>query len=309
MILGYVDSILTGSSPYNAELRTFGQAFMGAVAVRSSNNKNKQMNWFHAFALTTIVAFGGGWFAFLWMGKPTSLITNGDVTLTLTAASFVIATYTPYDIGLKVGTSLPIKIVMNSWAQLFRSLGMIFFINTCAAEVGPSKYYPTPILGPVVYGTLLGNMGSFFLKGFHGHLENGIPWPFQNGIVMGLFYNIYTHDVNGMMGKTLRSIVQSTGIQGDMDDKHFATLVVSIFMQITGILMLFYGPKYNIFFLPSRIFNTLLVKTTSTSSIDKAMAKADDSSGTNTLNASQTMEVKNSSKNGKKKRKKKKKVA
>ena len=180
-MIDLIIAFLSGSSPYHAELRTFGQAFMGALAVRSNANKNKDMNWFHAFALTTIAAFGGGWFGFIWMGKPTSLITGGDVTLTITAIVFVMLTYTPMDIGYKIGNMLPVKIMMNSLAQLFRGLGMIGFINAASAEVAPSKYYPTAVLGPVVYGTLLGNMGAFFLKGFHGHLEKDIPWAFQNG--------------------------------------------------------------------------------------------------------------------------------
>merc|ERR1719464_989086 len=141
------------------------------------------------------------------------------------------------DVGYKFGTFLPVKIVMNCWAQLFRALGMIAFINSSVSEIGPSKYYPTPILGPVVYGTLLGNMGSFFLKGFHQHLEKEIPWPFQNGLAMGFFYHVYTNDREGFMGKTLRSAVKTIGIQGEMDDKYFATLVVTTFMQISGILM------------------------------------------------------------------------
>jgi uncharacterized membrane protein YeiH len=179
-----VDSLvafLSGSLPYHAELRTFGQAFMGALAVRSNANKNKDMDWFHAFALTTVAAFGGGLFGFIWMGKPTSLITNGDVTLTLTIIAFVLLTYTPMDIGYKIGKMLPVKILMNSLAQLFRGHGMIGFINAASAEIAPSKYYPTAVLGPVVYCTLLVNMGAFFFKGFHGHLEKGIPWPCQNG--------------------------------------------------------------------------------------------------------------------------------
>eukprot|EP00536_Pseudo-nitzschia_multiseries_P000349 jgi/Psemu1/282266/fgenesh1_pg.5_\ len=267
-----MDSIiafLSGSSPYHAELRTFGQAFMGALAVRSGANRNKDMNWFHAFALSTIAAFGGGWFGFVWMGKPTSLITNGDVTLTLTAIAFALLTYTPMDIGYRFGTMLPVKILFNSWAQLFRGLGMIGFINACAAEVSASKYYPTPILGPVVYGTLLGNMGAFFLKGFHKHLEKDIPWAFQNGLVVGLFYHLYTHDREGSMGIALRSIVQSTGIQGTMDDKLFATVVVTSFMQLSGMLMLpeFFGPSYNLLLLPKRILtNTTTAKSAETQS-------------------------------------------
>jgi hypothetical protein len=263
-MIDLIVAFLSGSSPYHAELRTFGQAFMGALTVRSGANKNKDMNWFHAFALTTISAFGGGWFGFIWMGKPTSLITNGDVTLTLTAIAFVLLTYTPMNIGYMFGRMLPVKILLNSWAQLFRGLGMIGFINACAAEVAPSKYYPTAVLGPVVYGTLLGNMGAFFLKGFHNHLEKDIPWAFQNGLVVGFFYHIYTHDKEGSIGISLRSAIQSTGIQGTLDDKLFATIVVTGFMQLSGMLMLpeFYGPSFNLLLLPKIIFTSL----TSTSS-------------------------------------------
>jgi len=259
-MLDLIVAFLSGSLPYHAELRTFGQAYMGALTVRSGANKTKDMNWFHAFALTTICAFGGGWFGFIWMGKPTSLITNGDVTLTLTAIAFVLLTYTPMDIGYKFGRLFPVKILLNSWAQLFRGLGMIGFINACAVEVASSKYYPTPILGPVVYGALLGNMGAFFLKGFHNHLEKDIPWAFQNGLVVGFFYHIYAHDKEGSIGITLRSAIQSTGIQGTLDDMLFATIVVTGFMQLSGLLMLpeIYGPSYNLLQLPKRILTNLL---------------------------------------------------
>jgi len=302
-----MDSIidfLSGASPYHAELRIFGQAFMGALSVRGGANKNKDMNWFHAYALSTIAAFGGGWFGFILMGKPTSLITGGDVTLTLTAIAFVILTYTPMDIGYRFGTMLPVKILLNSWAQLFKGLGMIGFINACAAEVAPSKYYPTAILGPVVYGTLLGNMGAFFTKGFNKHLENEVPWAFQNGLVVGLFYHLYTHDIEGSMGIALRSAVKSTGIQGTMDDKLFATLVVTSLMQLSGMLMLpeFYGPSYNLLLLPKRILTNLLMGGTSQSggtgsgSVDKKSIAVDEAQPQNGKHA------------GKKKKRRKKKT-
>jgi hypothetical protein len=174
-------NILTGASPFHAELRTFGQAFQGAMTVRNGPNQTKSMNWFYAYCCTLLAAFAGGLFGFMWMGKPTSLITGGDVTLTLTAIAFVLATYTPMDLGYKFGNNLAVKIVTTVWAQLFKVMGMIAFINTATAEVSASRYYPTPILGPVLYGTLLGNMGGFFSKGFDGHLEKGAPFPIQNG--------------------------------------------------------------------------------------------------------------------------------
>lgn len=259
-MLDLIIPFLSGTSPYHAELRIFGQAFMGAMAVRGGANKNKELHWFHAYALTIVTAFGGGMFAFLWMGKPTSLITGGDVTLTLTAIAFSFVTYFPLNMGYSIGKTLPVKIVMNSWSQLFKGLGMIGFINAAAAEVSASKYYPTPVLGPILYGALLGNMGAFFAKGFKTHLEKGMPWPFQNALSAGFFYHMYTHDKEGIIGQTLRSVVQSTGIQGSMEDKLFATIVATGFMQIAGMLMLpeFFGPTFNLLLLPQQLLSSLI---------------------------------------------------
>ena len=79
------------------------------------------------------------------------------------------------------------------------------------------------------------------------------------GLVVGFFYHIYTHDKEGSIGIALRSAIQSTGIQGKLDDKLFATIVVTGFMQLSGMLMLpeFYGPSFNLLLLPKRIFTSL----------------------------------------------------
>jgi hypothetical protein len=84
---------------------------------------------------------------------------------------------------------------------------------------------------------------------------------------MGFFYHVYTHDIEGSMGIALRSCVQSTGIQGTMDDKLFAILVVTSFMQVSGVLMLpeFFGPTYNLLLLPKRMLFDNLITTRKTS--------------------------------------------
>ncbi len=71
---------------------------------------------------------------------------------------------------------------------------------------------------------------------------------------------MYTHDKEGFIGKTLRSIVQSTGIQGSMEDKLFATIVATGFMQIAGMLMLpeFFGPTFNLLLLPQQLLSSLI---------------------------------------------------
>ena len=181
LLLSGVQTYLMGQTPYSKEMQALAMSIQGALAVRRGPNKDKKMNKFHAFALTTVIGFGGGWFGFLWMGKPTPMITNGDVNVIACVIAYILVNHTPFDIGFKIVTLLPVKLVITSLGQLFRSLGMMRFITTAFNEVSPSPYYPIPVIGPVLYGTLLGNWGGFFLKGFNGHLQNGIPWPFQNG--------------------------------------------------------------------------------------------------------------------------------
>lgn len=239
-------SVLTGSSPYNAEIRSFFMAFQGAMNVRSGANKSGQMNWWHALCVTAVTAFGGGLLNPIWLGKPAALIAGGDVAIPIVIIAFVLANYTP------IGSYFPVKLVTTVWAQLFRSLGTMAFITAAYNDdlVPPSKYYPIPVLGPVLYGALLGNMGAFFLKGFHGHLEKGMPFPFQNGFVCGLFYHLYANDHEGPLGEMIRT--QFAFGQGSMDDNTFATLVVSAFMVVTGLLQLpeFLGPSFNPFLAP-----------------------------------------------------------
>lgn len=85
---------------------------------------------------------------------------------------------------------------------------------------------------------------------------------YPSGLVIGLFYHLYTHDQEGSIGITLRSIVQATGIQGSMEDKLFATIVVTSFMEVTGMLMLpeFYGPSFNLLLLPKQVLADAFVK-------------------------------------------------
>ena len=79
-------------------------------------------------------------------------------------------------------------------------------------------------------------------------------------MVVGLFYHLYTHDKEGSIGISLRSAIQSTGIQGTLEDKLFATIVVTGFMQLSGLLMLpeLYGPSFNLLLLPKRILTNLV---------------------------------------------------
>ncbi len=80
------------------------------------------------------------------------------------------------------------------------------------------------------------------------------------GIFCGTFYHFYVHDTTGIVGTTLRyylqplasSLLEQLGLTDKSnlnDDELFATIVVSLFMQIVAILQLpiMYGPTFNPF--------------------------------------------------------------
>jgi len=108
---------------------------------------------------------------------------SNDLNMASVIIAFVLVNYTPFDIGFMILNTLPASIATVSFAQLFRSLGIAKFVMVCyeTFKDSPSAYYPIPVFGPIMYATLLGNMGSFLLKGFEGHVKDGMPWAFQNG--------------------------------------------------------------------------------------------------------------------------------
>jgi len=66
----FIFRFLTGDFPLALELQCFWMAVQGAMNVRKGPNDTNKLNWFHAFCLSTIGGYGGGWMGFLWMGKP-----------------------------------------------------------------------------------------------------------------------------------------------------------------------------------------------------------------------------------------------
>ena len=173
---------LTGDFPYCPEAIAFWMAIQGAMAVRKGPNKDGKLHWFHAFVLSSLAAFAGGTFNFIWMGQPSGILSN-DVFMACSITAFVLVNYTPVDIGFKILNTFPFAIITVSFAQLFRSLGTIKFLTACYNHFkdSPSAYYPIPVFGPILYGILLGNMGPLVLKGLEAHVGNGVPWAVQNG--------------------------------------------------------------------------------------------------------------------------------
>ena len=146
---------LVGASAFSAENQSFWMAVQGAMAVRKGPNKDKKMNWFYAFVQSILVGYSGGLFGFLWLGKPSAMLSN-DLNMAACILAFLLVNYTPFDVGFRILDSLPFSIVSVSFAQLFRATGLIRFVRASFDEFkgNPSKYYPIPVFGPILYGTV-----------------------------------------------------------------------------------------------------------------------------------------------------------
>jgi hypothetical protein len=154
MSFNYVIDFLVGKLPYTMELTILGHAVWGAMAVKSGPNKLGELQWFHAFVLSVLTGFSGGLFNFLWMGIPTSMISN-DVVGASCVLAFAAVNYIPF--AYEVMGFLPIQVAITMYATLFRSLGLCGFTSTAFAAFkdSPSKYYGIPVFGPIWYGIML----------------------------------------------------------------------------------------------------------------------------------------------------------
>ena len=239
---------LIAKFPFSGEFQSFFMALQGVMKVRDGPNKSGKMNWFHAFLQGVVLSYGGGLFTPLWMGRPTPMLSN-DLCMASCIIAYVLVNCLPFKIGYKMSSLFPMRLVTTMGAQLFRTIGMLNFVKIAyeAFKDSPSTYYPIPVFGPIVYGTILGNMGSFFTLGFEGHLKGGIPLPFQNGLFLTTIYHFIVHDIEGPIGAALRSVVQP--ISMGLGPQEFAALFVSVFMQSWAIMQMpeFFGPSFNPF--------------------------------------------------------------
>jgi hypothetical protein len=284
----YLVQFLTGNFHLSGELQSFWMAVQGCMMVRAARNPTKkELTWFHAFCLSVLAGYAGGWFGFVLMAKPTSMFYN-DLNMASCIVAFLVVNCTPFDVGYRLCQTLPFSLLTVSFAQLFRSTAIPKFVQVCYHEFATkgTPYYPSvPVFGPIMYATLLGNMGGFITKGIEGHVESGMPWAIQNGLFTASFYHFFVNDKTGAVGLHLRRLLSPLLVllkfdpASEADHATFAACAVSLFMQVVGILQMprFFGPAFSPF--TSSPFSVLLgtrkaTPTTPTSATAKAIAAA-----------------------------------
>ena len=173
--------LLLATFPYSTEVLCLAMSIQGSMAVRRSIIKNKtHMHWFHAFIRSTLTAYAGATFTNVFMGRPTAMLSN-DIFFGACLLGYGLVNCTPFNIGYLVCNSTVGEAVVTIFSQLFRVGGIVGFSDAAFGMLkdNPSPYYDIPIFGPILFPSMLGNMGGFFFNGVDGYLQKGMPWLFQ----------------------------------------------------------------------------------------------------------------------------------
>jgi len=138
--------------------------------------------------------------------------------------------------------------------------GIIQFVKIAheSFKDNPTPYYPTPMLGPILLATLLGNMRGFVQEGLHGYIKNGMPYKFQNGLFCATFYHVVVND-SGFIGEYFRMVINLfPSMKLGLNNEKFAAVFVSFFMHVVGVLQMpdFLGPNFS----PFQKFGSLFSK-------------------------------------------------
>jgi hypothetical protein len=175
-------------------------------AVAAYNAIGNKLYWFHSLVFSVITTFGGGFIAPMLMGKPAQALNNDVIIFCCIASWFVVH----YCRGHEWLQYLPIKMFWMCFLGIFRSNAVTNIVATANSIFAKSAYYPIPIFGPIITGTVLGGMGQFlpFDKGLVA-ISKGTPWNIQGAFYTASFYHFMVNDKEGWIGQMFRSVFGS----------------------------------------------------------------------------------------------------
>lgn len=193
--------------------------------------------WLHSLVLVVLTGFGGGMIGPLLIGKPSVIMTN-DLIIPLC----VLFWYSIHCLGLySVLTWKPIKIVWGLFLAIFRAHGAVDAVNLSLTILKPGPYYPVPLVGPVLYATLIGCLGGFMPldKGLLP-ISKSTAWVIQGAFMSAAFYYFMTKDSTGIIGVTMRNVF------GHLSEGCIILIVVYMHMAST-VLQTVFDPQANLF--------------------------------------------------------------
>lgn len=224
--------------PHGMAIAIFCNALGASLAVFAANAGKEKLYWLHSLVLVVLGAFGGGLMAPIFAGRPCIPVAN-DLVVPACIVTWYLVHHIPYLDKLLTWT--PIKFVWTAFIGLFRTHAITNNVTATLAVLTPGAYYPCPLVGPILVGTMVGGFGAFlpFDKGM-APIKNGTPWPIQAAFLSATFYHLMINDTEGTLGIAMR------GIFGALS-KSSVLLMIGTMQVVHLELQLMFTPDTNLF--------------------------------------------------------------
>ncbi|CAM9740811.1 unnamed protein product, partial [Chrysoparadoxa australica] len=181
---------------YGPEICLCVFAVLGAVKVKKMEKASgKEIFWAQSLVMTFLVGFGGGILAPFLLGKPPVMLVNDLIVPVVFIAWFLVARAEP--LVFAIMNTPVVSQVIYVLGEVFRGNTLCGVVAAANKAIDHGKYYPIPVWGPIVLGTIAGCGGMFlpFDKGLAG-IKGGAPWPLQSAFYCAFVYHLGVNDPN-----------------------------------------------------------------------------------------------------------------
>lgn len=213
-------------------------AINGCLSAQNALKAQPQpVYWLYSLVMSYLSAFGGGTVAPVLIGRP-SFVLNNDFAIFACICVWYVVNHLN---GTVLFNHPVVKMFWLLMLAIFRANAATNMVTVASGIFTPTKYYPIPILGPIVVGTLLGCLGQFlpFDKGL-SPIKNNTPWPVQAAFLTSTFYHLMINDKTGFLGVGLRRMIGSYSPS--------TVLVIIATVQVTQFYaQYFFHPDANLF--------------------------------------------------------------
>jgi len=197
-----------------------------------------QHSWLHHLVLVFLTGFAGGTIIPMFFGRTPVIFVN-DILVPLVCLSWYLVHFTRAGPILQ---SSPLKYVLVGLFEIYRATSILKTVGQVATDIPPGPYYPIPLVGPILVGTLSGSMGAFMPpdRGI-SFLASGVPLNLQTTLLACAFFHLAAHDPH-LVGAYLRGL---PGLRLN-EPENLKALTVFFFVAM-AFISLIKGPDYNPF--------------------------------------------------------------
>lgn len=164
-----------------------------------------------------------------------------ETSIPIGVLTWVLINHCPGDLVWK-GLHVPaIRIPWVVFTEIYRASAVCNTLVKANGVFPAGKYYPIPVIGPILVGTLGASAGQFLpLNEGLKAIEHQVPWNMQCGFITCIIMHFTLHDPN-IIGQYMREYVT-----GDVDFQTCKFWAIAFFV-VMGLMQYGFDPNFNPF--------------------------------------------------------------